>query len=52
MRSREFLPEAALAPKTFYVKDRLQNLINRLKKPGEKFLTVDGDSIPVKALIC
>jgi len=49
MRSREFLPEAALAPKTFYVRDRLQNLINRLKKPGEKFLTVDGDSIPVKA---
>lgn len=49
MRSREFLSEAALAPKTFYVKARLQNLINRLKKPGEKFLTVDGDAISIKA---
>jgi hypothetical protein len=49
MRSSDFLSEAALATKTFYVKDRLQNLINRLKTPGEKFLTVDGDSISVKA---
>ena len=49
MRSREFLLEAALATKTFYEKDRLQNLINRLKKPGEKFLTVDNDFIPVSA---
>jgi len=49
MRAKQFLSEAALATKTFYIKDRLQNLINRLKKPGEKFLTVDGDSIQVKA---
>ncbi len=49
MRAKQFLSEAALATKTFYIKDRLQNLINRLKKPGEKFLTVDGDSISVKA---
>jgi predicted flap endonuclease-1-like 5' DNA nuclease len=31
------------------MKERLQNLINRLKKPGEKFLTVDGDPISVRA---
>jgi hypothetical protein len=49
MRAKDFLSEAALATKTFYVKDRLQNLINRLKTPGERFLTVDGDSITVKA---
>jgi hypothetical protein len=49
MRAKDFLSEAALATKTFYVKDRLQNLINRLKTPGEKFLTVDGDSITIKA---
>lgn len=49
MRAKQFLSEAGLAKKTFYVKDRLQTLVNRLKKPGEKFLTVDGDSIEVKA---
>lgn len=49
MRAKQFLSEAALATKTFYVKDRLQNLINRLKTPGEKFLTVDGDSISLRA---
>ena len=48
MRANDFLTEAALAPKTFYVRDRLQTLINRLKTPGEKFLTVDGDAITVK----
>lgn len=49
MRAKQFLSEGALALKTFYKKERLQNLINRLKKPGEKFLTVDGDYITVKA---
>lgn len=49
MRAQDFLTEAALATKTFYVKDRLQNLITRLKTPGEKFLTVDGDSISLRA---
>jgi hypothetical protein len=49
MRANDFLTEAALAPKTFYLKDRLQTLINRLKKPGEKFLTVDGNSISIRA---
>jgi hypothetical protein len=49
MRAKDFLTEAELAKKTFYEKDRLQNLITRLKKPGEKFLTVDGDSISLRA---
>ena len=49
MRAKQFLSEAALATKTFYVKDRLENLINRLKTPGEKFLTVDGESISLRA---
>ncbi len=48
MRSFDFLKEAALAPKTFYVKDRLQNLINRLKKKDD-FLTTDGEYIKVPA---
>jgi hypothetical protein len=48
MRAKDFLSEAALAKKTFYEKERLQNLINRLKTPGEKFLTVDGEFITVK----
>lgn len=48
MRAKDFLSEAALATKTFYEKSRLQNLINRLKTPGEKFLTVDGDFITVR----
>jgi len=49
MRANEFITEAALALKTFYDKTRLQNLVNRLKKPGEKFLTVNGDYVLVKA---
>lgn len=51
MRAKDFLTEAALAPKTFYVRDRLQTFINRLKKPNEKFLTVDGDSISLRATL-
>ena len=48
MRAKQFLSEATLAPKTFYVKDRLENLINRLKK-GDEFLTVDGEYIKLRA---
>ena len=49
MRAKDFLTEGALTKRTFYIKDRLLNLITRLKKPGEKFLTVDGESISLRA---
>ena len=49
MRAKDFLTEGALTKRTFYEKDRLLTLITRLKKPGEKFLTVDGDSISLRA---
>jgi hypothetical protein len=45
-----FLNEAsALAPKTFYKKDRLEALITRLSTPGEKFLKVDGTFTAIPA---
>ena len=45
-----FLNEAsALAPKSFYKKDRLIALITRLSKDNEKFLKVDGTFIKIPA---
>lgn len=49
MRAKDFLTEGALTKRTFYIKDRLLNLITRLKTPGEKFLNVDGESISLRA---
>lgn len=46
MRSHDFIFEASLAPKTFYVKSRLENLIKRLKDRDD-FMTVDGEYIKV-----
>ncbi len=48
MRSHDFIFEASLAPKTFYVKSRLENLIKRLKARDD-FMTVDGEftKIPI-----
>lgn len=48
MRSHEFLSEAALAPKTFYVKDRLVNLIKRIREKDD-FLTLSGEYVKIPA---
>ncbi len=46
MRSHDFIFEASLAPKTFYVKSRLENLIKRLKSRDD-FMTTDGEYIKI-----
>ena len=48
--TESLLTEAsALAPKSFYKKDRLIALVKRLEKADEKFLQVDGSFTKIKA---
>ena len=48
--TESLLTEAsALAPKSFYKKDRLIALVSRLNKPDEKFLKIDGTFTKIPA---
>jgi hypothetical protein len=46
MRSHDFIFEASLAPKTFYKRDRLQNLVKRLAEKDD-FMTTDGEYVKI-----
>lgn len=46
MRSHDFIFEASLAPKTFYKRERLQNLVKRLAEKDD-FMTTDGEYIKI-----